>query len=74
MFKEEKEVIDNNRKRTVAMELLTTIQPLILFQSNSQSPLSVESILNSAPPGSILWKLIAVSNDLIIHIYLNESR
>lgn len=61
LLKEEKENIDSSKKRIIAMELLASVQPLILFQQELQSPLSVHSVLKFALPSSILWQKIAVS-------------
>ncbi|XP_076243493.1 uncharacterized protein LOC143184856 [Calliopsis andreniformis] len=61
LLKEEKENIDGNKKRIMAMELLASIQPLIFFQHGPESPLSVENVLKFAPPGSALWQRIALA-------------
>lgn len=61
LLKEDKENIDGSKKKIIAMELLASIQPLILFQQELQSPFSVHSVLKYALPSSILWQKIAVS-------------
>ncbi|XP_006614396.1 uncharacterized protein LOC102674875 [Apis dorsata] len=61
LLKEDKENIDDNKKRILAMELLASIQPLILFQQELQSPLSVHSVLKYALSSSILWQKIALT-------------
>lgn len=61
LLKEEKININGNKKNIMAMELLASIQPLILFQQKIDSPLSVHNVLNFALPGSVLWQKIAVS-------------
>lgn len=60
-LKEEKENTDGRKKRMMAMELLASIQPLIFFQHEPESPLSIENVLRFAPFGSALWEKIAVS-------------
>ncbi|XP_012150937.1 uncharacterized protein LOC100879608 [Megachile rotundata] len=61
LLKEEKENVDGSKKKIMAMELIASIQPLIFFQHEPQSPLSIHTILNFAPPGSALWQKIALS-------------
>ncbi|KAG7207442.1 hypothetical protein KM043_009084 [Ampulex compressa] len=59
LLKDEKENIDHNKKKTMAMELLASVQPLVFFQQESSSFLSIGNILHYAPPGSALWQRIA---------------
>lgn len=61
LLKEEKVDINGNKKHILVMELLASIQPLMLFQQEIDSPLSVHTVLKFALPGSILWQKIAVS-------------
>lgn len=61
LLKEEKVDINGNKKHILVMELLASIQPLMLFQQEIGSPLSVHTVLKFALPGSILWQKIAVS-------------
>ncbi|KOX79847.1 hypothetical protein WN51_11458 [Melipona quadrifasciata] len=61
LLKEEKININGNKKSITAMELLASIQPLILFQQKIDSPLSVHNVLKFALPGSVLWQKIALS-------------
>ncbi|KAK9301262.1 hypothetical protein QLX08_006336 [Tetragonisca angustula] len=61
LLKEEKININGNKKSIMAMELLASIQPLILFQQKIDSPLSVHNVLKFALPGSVLWQKIALS-------------
>lgn len=61
LLKEEKININGNKKTIMAMKLLASIQPLILFQQKIDSPLSVHNVLKFALPGSVLWQKIAVS-------------
>lgn len=61
LLKEEKVDINSNKKNILVMELLASIQPLMLFQQEIASPLSVHTVLKFAIPGSILWQKIAVS-------------
>lgn len=61
LLKEEKASIDGDKKTIMAMELLASVQPLILFQQELESPLSVHYFLKFALPGSFLWQKIAVS-------------
>ncbi|OAD54356.1 hypothetical protein WN48_08070 [Eufriesea mexicana] len=60
LLKEEKANIDGDKKTLMAMELLASVQPLILFQQELESPLSVHSFLKFALPGSFLWQKIAL--------------
>lgn len=60
-LKEEKENTDGRKKRMMAMELLASIQPLIFFQHEPASPLSIENVLRFAPFGSALWEKIALA-------------
>lgn len=68
LLKEEKESINGEKKKTMAMELLASIQPLIFFQHGTDSSLSIENVLKYAPPGSALWQKIAVSKLNIISL------
>ncbi|XP_031835493.2 uncharacterized protein LOC116428242 [Nomia melanderi] len=61
LLKEEKESVDGEKKKTMAMELLASIQPLIFFQHGPDSSLSIENVLKYAPPGSALWQKIALA-------------
>ncbi|XP_033342571.2 uncharacterized protein LOC117229842 [Megalopta genalis] len=61
LLKEEKENIDGEKTKTMAMELLASIQPLIFFQHEADSPLSAENVLKYASPGSALWQRIALA-------------
>ncbi|XP_033197912.1 uncharacterized protein LOC117160921 [Bombus vancouverensis nearcticus] len=61
LLKEEKVDINGNKKHILVMELLASIQPLMLFQQEIGSPLSVHTVLKFALPGSILWQKIALS-------------
>ncbi|XP_076635158.1 uncharacterized protein LOC143348592 [Colletes latitarsis] len=61
LLKEEKENIVGNKKKTAAMELLASVQPLIFFQHEAESALSVDNVLIHAPPGSALWQRIALA-------------
>ena len=51
------------KKRLMAMELIAGVQPLVFFQQENNSPLSLEQILEFASPGSVLWHRIAVSSN-----------
>ncbi|XP_043268493.1 uncharacterized protein [Venturia canescens] len=61
LLKEEKESPQINKKRMTAMELLAGVQPLIFYNREPQSLLSLENILRVAPVGSTLWERIAIS-------------
>ncbi|XP_076752456.1 uncharacterized protein LOC143424337 isoform X1 [Xylocopa sonorina] len=61
LLREEKQNMDVNKKRTMAMELLASVQPLIFFQQELESPLSVHTILQFSPPGTVLWQKIALA-------------
>ncbi|XP_053983275.1 uncharacterized protein LOC128886913 isoform X2 [Hylaeus anthracinus] len=61
LLREEKEITVGSKKKTTAMELLASVQPLIFFQHESESALSVENVLKYAPPGSALWQRIALA-------------
>lgn len=50
-----------NKRKLTAMELLAEIQPLIFFQKEPESLLSLKNIFNSAQQGTALWQQIAVS-------------
>lgn len=44
-----------------AMELLASVQPLLFFQTDKESPIFIDNILKSAPSGSVIWQRMAVS-------------
>lgn len=60
-IKEEKKNSECNKKKAMAMELIASIQPLMFFQLEIESPLCVQTILRFAQPGSAVWQKIAVS-------------
>ncbi|EFN75287.1 hypothetical protein EAI_03110 [Harpegnathos saltator] len=62
LLKDEKESVEFNKKRIMAVEMLASIQPLRFFQRKSEHVLSVQNILNLyASPGSPIWQLIALA-------------
>lgn len=61
ILKGEEQNADINNRRILAMELLVTVEPLILFQQEPESPLSVHAVFKFAPPGSTLWQKIALA-------------
>ncbi|CAK9799283.1 hypothetical protein ANTQUA_LOCUS1949 [Anthophora quadrimaculata] len=61
LLKEDKGIVDGSKKKIMAMELLASIQPLIFFQHEMDSPLSVHTVLKFAPSGSTLWQKIALA-------------
>ncbi|XP_043506242.1 uncharacterized protein LOC122526773 isoform X2 [Polistes fuscatus] len=60
LLKDEKEDNEVIKKRTMARELLASVQPLLFFQSDKDSPLFIDNILKSAPPGSVIWQCVAL--------------
>lgn len=69
LLKEEKESPQINKKRMTAMELLAGVQPLVFFNREPHSHLSLENILPAAPVGSTLWERIAVRSPTISFFY-----
>ena len=63
--KEEKQSPEVTKKRITAMELLAGVQPLVFFQREPDSPLSLENVLKVATAGSALWEQLAVSCNFI---------
>lgn len=64
LLKDEKENVEFNKKKIMAVELLASIQPLRFFQRKAEHVLSIENILNLyASPGSSIWQQIIVSVD-----------
>lgn len=71
LLKDEKESVELNKKRVMAVELLASIQPLRFFQRKTEHVLSVQNILYLyASPGSSIWQLIAVSTNILHHVTL----
>lgn len=58
---EVKDSFESRRKKLMAMELIAGVQPLLFFQQENNSPLSLENVLLFATPASVLWLRIAVS-------------
>ncbi|XP_015438849.1 PREDICTED: uncharacterized protein LOC107193847 [Dufourea novaeangliae] len=61
LLKQETESIVSEKKKTMAMELLASIQPLVFFQHEGMPAVSVENVLKDAPAGSALWHRIALA-------------
>lgn len=61
LLKEEKENMDVNKKKMTAMELLASVQPLIFFHSDRESPLYIENILKFAPQSSVIWQCMILT-------------
>lgn len=55
------------------MELIAGVQPLLFFQQESNSPLSLEKVLQFALPGSVLWLRIAVSTYNILRVDIHNG-
>lgn len=54
--------IDIWKKRTMVVELLASIQPLIFFENEVKHVLSIQNVLRYyASPASAIWQQIAVS-------------
>ncbi|EZA62355.1 hypothetical protein X777_03389 [Ooceraea biroi] len=61
-FKSETKNVDLYKKRTVVVELLASIQPLVFFQYETEHSLCIQNILNYyASPGSVIWQRIALT-------------
>ncbi|XP_032665126.1 uncharacterized protein LOC116841387 [Odontomachus brunneus] len=61
-LKDEKESVEINKKRIMAVELLASIQPLRFFHHKTEHVLSVQNILYLyASPGSFIWHQIALT-------------
>lgn len=58
---EVKDSFESRRKKLMAMELIAGVQPLLFFQQENNSPLSLENVLSFATPASVLWLRLAVS-------------
>lgn len=61
LCQEVKDSFESRRKKLMAMELIAGVQPLLFFQHENNSPLSLENVLNFAAPGSVLWLRIAIA-------------
>ena len=61
LLQEVNDSFESRKKRLMAMELIAGVQPLLFFQQESNSPLSLEKVLQFATPGSVLWLRFAVS-------------
>jgi len=66
LLKCEMENFEFYKKRIMAVELLTSIQPLTFFQYDTAHTLSIQNILYYyASFGSVIWERIAVSINII---------
>lgn len=70
LLKEEKETTEVIKKRMTAMELLASVQPLLFFHTDKESPLFIDNILKSAPSGSVIWQCMAVSINRYWYMYI----
>ncbi|XP_014474277.1 PREDICTED: uncharacterized protein LOC106744219 isoform X2 [Dinoponera quadriceps] len=67
LLKDEKESVELNKKRVMAVELLASIQPLRFFQRNTEHVLSVRKILHLyATPSSSIWQQIALATCALV--------
>ncbi|XP_012282456.1 uncharacterized protein LOC105700835 [Orussus abietinus] len=66
ILREEKENSETLKRKMTAMELLVGVQPLIYYQQDSASSLSLQNILPAAVPGSVLWHDFGLSTCALI--------